>query len=140
MPRNATLQDRRSDSLKLDAEFQALIAPLMADERSQLESNLVAEGCRDALVVWNGILLDGHNRFEICTRLGIRYKSSASSALYWRSKRKLPTGRASRPASARRVSHGGVVSQGHLWRSRRWGQDPTTYRSLDLVSRVQGYE
>lgn len=45
------------------------------EERNQLEANLAAEGCRDALVVWNGILLDGHNRLETCTRLRIPYKT-----------------------------------------------------------------
>ena len=47
------------------------------EERQQLEANLKAEkACRDALVVWKetGILLDGHNRHEICTRLGIGYR------------------------------------------------------------------
>lgn len=69
---------RRNDRPRVDPEFQSLIAPLTPEERRQLEANIVAEGCRysDALVVWNGVLLDGHNRFEICTRLGIRYKSS----------------------------------------------------------------
>ncbi len=59
----------------VDTEFQSLIPPLSEDERRQLESNLVTEGCRDALVVWagQGVLLDGHNRFEICERLGLHY-------------------------------------------------------------------
>ncbi len=65
---------RTSDNIRIDPQFQALIAPLAKEERRQLEANLAAEGCRDALVVWKGILIDGHHRFEICTRLGIRYK------------------------------------------------------------------
>lgn len=67
---------RRNTEPRIDPEFAALIAPLTKEERSQLEANIAAEGCRDALVVWNGVLLDGHNRFEICTRLGVRYKIS----------------------------------------------------------------
>jgi hypothetical protein len=67
---------RRNDALRVDPEFQSLIAPLTHEERRQLEANIAAEGCRDALVVWNGVLLDGHNRLEICTRLRIRYKVS----------------------------------------------------------------
>jgi hypothetical protein len=57
----------------LDKEFQALIPPLSAEEKAQLEENIVAEGCRDALITWQGILLDGHNRFEICERLNIPF-------------------------------------------------------------------
>ena len=52
--------------LTVDPEFHALIPPLSADERTALEASLLAEGCRDALVVWNGVILDGHNRYEIC--------------------------------------------------------------------------
>ena len=59
----------------LDKEFQALIPPLSAEEKAQLEENIVAEGCRDALITWQGILLDGHNRFEICERLNIPFRT-----------------------------------------------------------------
>lgn len=59
----------------IDDQFRRLIPPPTADELEQLEANLVADGCRDPLVVWSGhgILLDGHNRLEICTRRGIAY-------------------------------------------------------------------
>jgi len=64
--------------ITVDAEFKALIPPLADDERQQLEASLKAEGCRDALVVWptsdGHVLLDGHNRKEICDRLGIGYQ------------------------------------------------------------------
>ncbi|MDD5513182.1 MAG: DNA modification methylase [Candidatus Omnitrophica bacterium] len=61
----------------IDSEFHALIPPLSDDERIQLEANIKAEGCRDALVTWKGILVDGHNRFEICERLKIPYTTTA---------------------------------------------------------------
>lgn len=54
--------------IQIDSEFQALIPPLSAEERAQLEANLLADGCRDPLVVWGDVLVDGHNRYEICTR------------------------------------------------------------------------
>ena len=66
-------------NILIDSEFQALIPPLSAEERAQLEANLLADGCRDPLVVWEtsdgqNILIDGHNRHEICTRLGSAYE------------------------------------------------------------------
>ena len=61
---------------KVDQEFAALIAPLSAEEHQQLEANLIAHGCRDALVVWRGLLLDGHNRLTICNRHGIPYDTT----------------------------------------------------------------
>ena len=60
--------------LQIDSEFQALIPPLSDEERATLESNLEAEGCRDPIVTWQGAILDGHNRYEICTRLGIAFQ------------------------------------------------------------------
>ena len=54
--------------LEIDPEFKNLIPPLSPDEYKQLEENLVAEGCRDSLVVWEGVIIDGHNRYEICNR------------------------------------------------------------------------
>lgn len=52
--------------LNIDKEFRDLISPLTEVEFTQLKENILAEGCRDPLVVWNGIILDGHNRYAIC--------------------------------------------------------------------------
>lgn len=61
----------------IDAEFRALIPPLQADERAKLEQSILNEGCRDALVVWQSpdgdILIDGHNRHDICTAHNLPY-------------------------------------------------------------------
>ena len=61
--------------LKIEPEFQELIPPLTAEEYKQLEDNIIKEGCRDALVVWNGYIVDGHNRYEICQRHGVEFKT-----------------------------------------------------------------
>jgi hypothetical protein len=61
--------------LIINAELQSLIPPLTTEEYTQLEANIVADGCRDPLIVWQEeqTLLDGHNRYEICERHGLRY-------------------------------------------------------------------
>lgn len=63
-------------TLKIDPEFKNLIPPLSPEEKLQLEANLKAFGCLDPLIVWQhqNILLDGHNRYEICVREQIPYK------------------------------------------------------------------
>lgn len=61
-------------SLIIDPEFKALIPPLLPEERSGLEAMIVAEGCRDALVTWNGSIIDGHNRYEICQARGLPFR------------------------------------------------------------------
>lgn len=54
-------------------ELKAYIDPLTADEYEALERSLLAEGCRDALVLWNDILVDGHNRYGICRKHGLPF-------------------------------------------------------------------
>lgn len=63
------------NKLAIDPEFRSLIPPLRPEERELLATSLKAEGCRDVLVVWNGLLLDGHNRHEICTSEGIPFST-----------------------------------------------------------------
>ena len=62
--------------IRIDPEFKALIPPLKPEESEQLEKNIIAEGCRDALVLWNGTLIDGHNRHEICTKNNIAFSTT----------------------------------------------------------------
>ena len=57
-----------------------MIPPLKSDEFKQLETNLQENGCRDPLVVWKDeegreVLLDGHNRYEICSAHSISFKT-----------------------------------------------------------------
>ena len=65
--------------ITIDKEFKDLIPPLQKEERDQLEANIKAEGCRDPLTRWGDILIDGHNRHEICTRLGVPFKTVSVS-------------------------------------------------------------
>ena len=53
-------------TLRIDPEFKAQIPPLTQEERKQLEENILAEGELLApILVWNGTIVDGHNRYEI---------------------------------------------------------------------------
>lgn len=59
--------------LHVDDELRALIPALSADERASLESSIIAEGCRDPIVAWDGVIVDGHNRHAICTAHNVKY-------------------------------------------------------------------
>lgn len=59
--------------LIVDEEFLNLIPKLTQEEFSELAASVRREGCRDALVVWNGVLLDGHHRYAICSKEGIPF-------------------------------------------------------------------
>ena len=59
----------------IDKEFAELIPALTEDEYKGLEASIVADGCRDALVVWVEVLVDGHNRYRICTAHNVPFKT-----------------------------------------------------------------
>jgi len=70
------MADYKIYELKIDEDFKYFIPPLSSDERMQLEENIIQNGCREPICVWNKTILDGHNRYEICTRLQIPFKIS----------------------------------------------------------------
>lgn len=50
--------------LKIDDDF-ANIFPGRSQE-DELTKQLLADGCRDDLITWNGTIIDGHSRYRIC--------------------------------------------------------------------------
>lgn len=54
-------------------ELKAYIDPLTPEEHDALERSILAEGCRDALVLWGNVLVDGHNRYGICQQHGLPF-------------------------------------------------------------------
>lgn len=79
--------------IQIIPELEALIPPLSADEFKQLEDNIIKEGCREALLIWETqlpltgiesssaeastskyILIDGHNRYRICQQNQLDFK------------------------------------------------------------------
>jgi ParB-like chromosome segregation protein Spo0J len=74
----------------VDPEFKSLIPPLSEEEFAQLEANLVEAGrATDPLKTWRGVLLDGHNRLEICTRLGLPYSTDEVDGIETRADAKI---------------------------------------------------
>ncbi|OVZ55823.1 hypothetical protein CDO44_21935 [Pigmentiphaga sp. NML080357] len=66
--------------IEINEELRAYIDPLTDDEYAALESSLLAEGCRDALVLWGNVLVDGHNRYGICKKHGIEFRTVQNTA------------------------------------------------------------
>ena len=59
----------------IDPEFKSIIPPLTPEEREQLEQNiLTSRRCHDPIILWEGAIIDGHNRFEICLKHGIEFQ------------------------------------------------------------------
>ena len=54
--------------LKVEREFQEKIPPLTEAEFDQLRENILNDGeVYEPIAVWNGIIVDGHNRWKIIT-------------------------------------------------------------------------
>ena len=52
--------------LRIDPEFEGKIPPLTAEEFQQLENNILADGVViNPIIVWDGVIVDGHNRYRI---------------------------------------------------------------------------
>ena len=54
------------EPLRIDPEFESKIPPLTEEEYQLLEENILQDGVvLNPLIVWNGCIVDGHNRFRI---------------------------------------------------------------------------
>lgn len=62
-------------NITINDELRSFVDPLTDIEYAALERSLLAEGCRDALVLWRDTLIDGHNRYEICQKHGIPFRT-----------------------------------------------------------------
>ena len=52
--------------LTIDPEFESKIHPLREEELHQLEENILADGVViNPLIIWDGVIVDGHNRYRI---------------------------------------------------------------------------
>jgi hypothetical protein len=67
--------EARVRELKINPEFENLIDPLEGEERNELMLDLKAHGCIYPIVTWNDTIVDGHNRYRICTENGILFQT-----------------------------------------------------------------
>ncbi len=65
--------EKKVYKLNINDKFKNLIPPLSDDEYKQLEVNILKYGCREPLCVWNNTIIDGHNRYAICSKNNIPF-------------------------------------------------------------------
>ena len=76
-------------TLIINQELRDLLPPLSPDEKERLEEEISERGCLIPIAIWNGTIVDGHNRHEICTRLDIPFETkqvefkSLDDAKFW---------------------------------------------------------
>lgn len=76
-PTNAIVHDpieEATKGLKIHPIFRDLLKPLSDEEYKSLEQSIITEGCKHPIEVWNGYIVDGHNRHDICLRQGVDFK------------------------------------------------------------------
>jgi len=54
---------------RIDPEFRDICPRLSVAELDLLTDDILANGCRDAIVVWRGLIVDGYHRYGICRHL-----------------------------------------------------------------------
>ena len=67
------MNEKSLHTLTIDPEFRDLIPPLTPEELAMLEESIIVNGCESPLIVWNGIIVDGHNRYTLCHKHGIPF-------------------------------------------------------------------
>jgi hypothetical protein len=60
-------------NLTINPTFHDLIPPISTEEYKLLEESILQDGCREKIITWDGCILDGHNRYEICQQHDIRF-------------------------------------------------------------------
>lgn len=81
--------------LIIDPELRDFIPPLTDLEYENLEELIMLDGCEEALTVWDGVIIDGHNRYRICHEhnvpFAIREKNfeSKEQAKLWMARKQL---------------------------------------------------
>jgi hypothetical protein len=74
------MSKKNQKNLEILPELEEYVIPLKKEEYAQLEKNILKEGCREPLTVWpnknTNILIDGHNRYKICSKHAISFKIS----------------------------------------------------------------
>jgi hypothetical protein len=62
-------------NITINDELRTYVDPLTPAEHEALERSLLTEGCREALILWRDVLIDGHNRHAICSQHNIAFRT-----------------------------------------------------------------
>jgi len=68
---------RSVEPFRIHPALESYVRPQTDEETRLLEESLLAEGCRDPLVIWaeENVLVDGHHRKRLCDKHGIMYST-----------------------------------------------------------------
>ena len=75
--------------MQINDKFRHLLPSLTKDQQAGLEQDILMHGCLQPLITWNGVLVDGHHRYDICQKHGISFEikemqfSNELDAKFW---------------------------------------------------------
>ena len=81
--------NEKSQEIIIDEEFMRLMPPLNDNEFCSLENDILVHGCMNPLVLWDNILIDGHNRYQIVKKHNLPFNTislefnSRDEAISW---------------------------------------------------------
>ena len=69
IPRVVRILEKGMWELKKDPDFEELLSPLDKETYDILKNSIKRGGCTETIKTWNGIIIDGHNRYKACWEL-----------------------------------------------------------------------
>ena len=72
---NDEIKETKKQEIIIDIEIKERLWKLNETEYNNLKESILNDGCRESLILWNNILIDGHNRYEICKAFDVEYKT-----------------------------------------------------------------
>ena len=67
--------EKKLYDLTIDPELQKVAPPLTSYELDLLTADLIEHGCKFPIITWNGVIVDGHNRYKICRENNIPFST-----------------------------------------------------------------
>lgn len=63
------------NTIRIDEELENLLPKLEVEKYNLLRADIIKNGCVNPIIVWNGLIVDGHNRYRICKENNIEFKT-----------------------------------------------------------------
>ena len=63
------------NNIQIDEELENLLPKLEVEKYNLLRADIIKNGCINPIIVWNGLIVDGHNRYRICKENNIEFKT-----------------------------------------------------------------
>ena len=85
-----------SNILVTDRIFLSLSVPFGPERETEFEKSLLRDGCREPIIVWEGVIIDGYKRYRICAAEAIDFSvkemdfPSEEEAVSWVCRRRIP--------------------------------------------------